>query len=55
VSLTSNQKKEGRNMDTIENASPPQEQPEIVLANCWEFSQSNASFAAQEPASTPAQ
>ncbi len=23
-------------MDTFENASPPQEQPELVLAKCWE-------------------
>ena len=23
-------------MDTFENASPPQEQPEMVLARCWE-------------------
>jgi hypothetical protein len=23
-------------MDTFENATPPQEQPEMVLAQCWE-------------------
>lgn len=23
-------------MDTFENASPPQEQPEMVQAQCWE-------------------
>lgn len=26
-------------MDTFENASPPQEQPEMVLAECWECGQ----------------
>lgn len=23
-------------MDTFENASPPQEQPDMVIAQCWE-------------------
>jgi hypothetical protein len=26
-------------MDTFENASPPQEQPELVVAVCWECGQ----------------
>jgi hypothetical protein len=26
-------------MDTFENASPPQEQPDLVLAVCWECGQ----------------
>jgi hypothetical protein len=26
-------------VDTFENASPPQEQPEMVFAKCWECEQ----------------
>jgi hypothetical protein len=31
-------------MDTFENASPPQEQPEKVLAKCWECGEMKMCF-----------
>jgi hypothetical protein len=31
-------------MDTFENASPPQEQPEMVLAKCWECGQAKVCY-----------
>lgn len=31
-------------MDTFENATPPQEQPEMVLAACWECGDTKLCF-----------
>lgn len=31
-------------MDTFESASPPQEQPELVFANCWECGQAKMCY-----------
>ena len=31
-------------MDTFENANPPQEQPEKVLAQCWECGETKMCF-----------
>lgn len=31
-------------MDTFENATPPQEQPELILAQCWECGESKICY-----------
>ena len=35
---------ERRDMDTFENATPPQEQPDMVQAQCWECGETKLCF-----------